>query len=286
MPKQRQDSMEWQALARTVFPNLDPTTASVIGDKLSKFDRTPLTAEENDIVKKVNQEANSQFQSERKAKLGKLKAETYREYQEGAYAARNKPGQSSFQDRYNNNFQSGLGQDAADNVSMQYYKLPGQNGQPDTILNQKQYAGLDRISKLEAQPLSPEENAQQRTLAAEKLARTNQQIQAQKIQGSQVQPSEVSEKAQTILENARQKGYTPEQTRIFLNANGIPIEEINKLVPQGGQVPESQFTPPTRPTPLVPATRPRQVVPIPEEDRKQMEVLMKALQKERNKKKR
>lgn len=279
MPNQRKDSIEWQALARTALPNLDPMTAKIIGDKLSGLDRTPLTIEENDLVKKANQEINKQFQEERKSKLSVQGAQAFRDVQEGLYAQRNKPGQ--FQDRFANNFQSALGQAAGDRAFARFYYKNPTTGQ---VITDKEYNSIELTNpdKFSFKPLSPEENAAQRQIEVQRAMETKDAIETQQQQNT-VGATEISPKAQQVLEYARQQNYTPEQTKVLLNSNGISIEEINKIVPPtSGQ--QSQFT--HIPTPLLEygqSQRPRQVNPMSPEEQKEFDALQKALEKERNK---
>lgn len=288
-PKQRQDSLEWQALARTALPNLDPITAQTIGDKLSRLDRTELTLEENDLVKKANQAINTMFQQEKNVKLGKLKAETYREYQEGAYAARNKPGSGlsqSPENRFNANYAGAVGSAAADRAFARFYYKNNTTGQVITDKDLNAMGILNPESR-NFTLMNPQETEAQRAIEVKRAIDAKGQVEQLQQQQQEVKPSEVPEKVQRALTFAEKEGMTPEQKRLFLSSAqvGASPELINKLVPIGGQTtaPTSTFVAPKVPTPLVQSQRPRQVNPPTEEERKAIEDIKKVIEKQRSK---
>lgn len=281
MPQQRKDSIDIQVLLRQGIPNLDPTTAITIADKLAKYDRTPLTIEENDLVKKANQELTKQSQEERKAKLGKIGAETYREYQEGAYAARNKPGSGlaqSPENRFNLNYAGAVGAAAADRAFARfYYKNKAGQVITDKDLNAM---GILNPESRGFVMMNPQETEAQRAIEVKRAIDAKGQIEQLQQQQQEVNPSDLSSKAQQVLEMGQKKGYTPEQIKVNMRANGISDEEINKLFPQMGQ---NTLPTPKIPTPLIQSQRPRQVNPPTDEERQAFEEIKKMIEKEKNK---
>lgn len=276
-PQQRKDSVEWQAMAKTVMPNLNPEVAATIGDKLSKLNREPLTVEENDLVKKVNQAFSKQFEEERKAKIGKIKAETFREIQEGLYTQRDKPGASTFQNQFGNAFNRTLGTELANSIDDTYYKLPNPDGTFRMLsLNElKQTDMLKDKSVLNAVPASPEENLAEMQKRVQKLKTFKAQQETDLQQQQQLPSTQPQQKSDADVQQAiryyQSQSYTPEQMKQALKLSGATDEQINRLL--------NQKAAPTS----TPTTRPRQIIQPTPEEQKMIDRLMKDLQKQRRK---
>lgn len=233
MPKQRQDSIEWQAMAATVMPNLDPVAAKVIGEKYAGLDRTPMTPEEIDLLKKVNQETSKMTKQEREIKLGKLKAETSRELAEAAYTRAGKPGSANFQDRYANAYNSALGRDVVEGLDNQYFKTPDNRILTIEELNK---LPITDQGKFASTPLNPQENAQEVMKRVEKLKQLRIQQQQNQVQQitPQIPASKMTDEAvQQAVRVLSGRGDTSEQIKEALRINGASQEQINKFVSQG-----------------------------------------------------
>ena len=274
-PQQRKDALDAEAMIRTVLPNLDPLTATRIADKVSRLNtKDPLTPEEIDIWKKVNQETSKIFKTERETKLAKTRAETTRELAEAAYTRAGKPGSAGMSpmERFNSSFGSTMGGRLASRVASSYYRVV------DTgeILTEAEYRGLDMVSDIRKRPgkavaLTEEENKIQRAIEAGKLAEFQNFVQ----QGQEAQAPQTSiggagrmsdDAVQQAVKALSGRGDTPEQIRRALQVNGATPEQIGKFVPQGS---------PARPSPTAtPAIRPREVQPATPEQQKMLDELL------------
>lgn len=224
IPKQRRDAVEWEAMATALVQNADPIMASRVARKLTGLDQTPLTTAEAAFKVAVDKARFEQAQ----LKVKELKSQIDVNEANAAYTRAGKPGSSAFQDRFANSYNTALARDIVETLDNQYYKA-----KDGRILTQEELNRLDILkddAALTSVPLTPEENAAYVMKQVEKLKQLKMQQQQQLIQPT---ASNTSSKAQEVLEYARNENYTPEQIRVLLNSNGIPIEEINRLVPQG-----------------------------------------------------
>lgn len=227
IPKQRRDALEWEAMATALVQNADPIMAARVGKKLSGIDPTPFTQSEAQFKAQVDKARFTQAQTDlelKQANIANVKANT-------AYTLAGKPGSSAFQDRFGNAYNQALARDVVETLDNQYFRTPD-----NRILTSDEVRKLVPSDPgfLNVQPLSPEENAAYVMKQVNKL----KELKIQQQQGlTTITPSQVSPKAQQVLEYARGQNYTPEQTRVLMNSNGVSIDEINKLVPQGQQIP-------------------------------------------------
>jgi hypothetical protein len=265
-PQQRKDKIEMSTFLTAMLPNLDPVTADVIAAKRSGLDSDPLTPEEIDLIKQANQEAGKREKTKRDVGLASVRAQTARDIAEAEYTRAGKPGQ----DRFANAYQAALGRDTAQGLSGQYVRTT--DGQIMTIEDAMKHP----IHKYTFKPLTPQENDAEQLKAAKKVVEQRQLMGQQGQIVPETTMKGISPKAQQVMEYAKKENYTPEQTRVLLTANGINTEEINKLVPQGSVI---------APTPTPQATRPREIMPLSPQNQKMMDDLMKALEKEKNKRK-
>lgn len=236
IPKQRRDALEWEAMATALVQNADPIMAARVGKKLSGIDPTPFTQSEAAFKAEVDKARFTQSKTDlelKQANIANVKANT-------AYTQAGKPG--GFQDRFANTYNQSLARDVVETLDNQYFRTPD-----NRILTSDEVRKLVPSDPgfLNVQPLSPEENAAYVMKQVNKL----KELRMQQQQGvTTITPSQVSPKAQQVLEYARGQNYTPEQTRVLMNSNGVSIDEINKLVPSGQQVPnlnQNIFTDPT-----------------------------------------
>lgn len=225
IPKQRRDALEWEAMATALVQNADPIMAARVGKKLSGIDPTPFTQSEAAFKAEVDKARFTQSKTDlelKQANIANVKANT-------AYTLAGKPGSSAFQDRFGNAYNQALARDVVETLDNQYFRTPD-----NRILTSDEVRKLVPSDPgfLNVQPLSPEENAAYVMKQVNKL----KELKMQQQQGlTTITPSQVSPKAQQVLEYARSQNYTPEKTRVLMNSNGISIDEINKLVPSGQQ---------------------------------------------------
>lgn len=227
IPKQRRDALEWEAMATALVQNADPIMAARVGKKLAGIDPVPFTTAEAAFKAQVDKARFTQAQTDlelKQANIANVKANT-------AYTLAGKPGSSAFQDRFGNAYNQALARDVVETLDNQYFKTPD-----NRILTIEEVSRLPITDpgRFSSNPLSPEENAAHVMKQVSKL----KELKMQQQQGlTTIKPQDVSPKAQQVLEYARSQNYTPEQTRVLMNSNGISIEEINKIVPQGQQIP-------------------------------------------------